>query len=60
MLRFFVSLPIEERECRNTHMGGGDYSLRTSALPPLRQTEGISKILIFEMNKNLESKKQSQ
>ena len=27
-------LPIEERACRNTHLGGGDYSLRNSGLPP--------------------------
>ena len=27
-------LQIEERTCRKTRMGGGDYSLRTSALPP--------------------------
>ena len=27
-------LPIEERTSRKTRLGGGDYSLRTSALPP--------------------------
>ena len=26
-------LPIEERACRKTHLGGGDYSLRNSGLP---------------------------
>ena len=28
-------LPIEERACRKTHFGGGDYSLRNSGLLPL-------------------------
>jgi len=28
-------LPIEERACRKTHLGGGDYSLGNSGLPPL-------------------------
>ena len=27
-------LPIEERACRKTRLGGGDYQLRISALPP--------------------------
>ena len=27
-------LPIEERPCRKTHLGGGDYTLRTSGLLP--------------------------
>ena len=27
-------LPIEERACLKTHLGGGDYSLRNSGLPP--------------------------
>ena len=27
-------LPIEERACRKTHLGGSDYSLRNSGLPP--------------------------
>ena len=26
--------PIEERACHKTRLGGGDYSFRTSALPP--------------------------
>ena len=28
-------LLIEERTCLKTHLGGGDYSLRISGLPPL-------------------------
>ena len=28
------SLPIEERACRKTDLGGGDYFLRNSGLPP--------------------------
>ena len=28
-------LPIEERACRKTDLGGGDYYLRNSGLPPL-------------------------
>ena len=32
-LRWF-RLPIEERACRKPRLGGGDYSLRTSALSP--------------------------
>ena len=27
-------LPIEERACRKTDLGGGDYYLRNSGLPP--------------------------
>ena len=27
-------LPIEERAGRKTYLGGGDYSLRNSGLPP--------------------------
>ena len=27
-------LPIEERDCRKTDLGGGDYYLRNSGLPP--------------------------
>ena len=27
-------LPIEERACRKTDLGGGDYYLRNSRLPP--------------------------
>ena len=27
-------LPIEERACRKTRLGGGDYQLRISAIPP--------------------------
>ena len=27
-------LPIEERACRETDLGGGDYYLRNSGLPP--------------------------
>ena len=27
-------LPIEERACRKTNLGGGDYYLRNSGLPP--------------------------
>ena len=27
-------LPIEERACRKTYLGGGYYSLRNSGLPP--------------------------
>ena len=27
-------LPIEERACRKIHLGGGDYLLRNSGLPP--------------------------
>ena len=27
-------LPIEERACRKTDLGGGDYYLRNSELPP--------------------------
>ena len=30
-------LPIEERAYRKTRLGGGDYQLRTSALPPWLQ-----------------------
>ena len=28
-------LPIEEHACHKTHLGDGDYTLWTSALPPL-------------------------
>ena len=27
-------LPIEERACRKTDLGGGDYYLRNSGVPP--------------------------
>ena len=30
----FWRLPIEERACRKTDLGGGDYYLRNSGLPP--------------------------
>ena len=29
-----MRLPIEERACRETDLGGGDYYLRNSGLPP--------------------------
>ena len=49
MLRFFLSdyqmrvwrLPIEERACRKTPLGGGDYQLRISALPPSLETHVV-------------------
>ena len=31
-------LPIEERACRKTDLGGGDYYLRNSGLPPSLDT----------------------
>ena len=31
-------LPIEERACRETDLGGGDYYLRNSGLPPSNNT----------------------
>ena len=31
-------LPIEERACRKTDLGGGDYYLRNSGLPPFPRT----------------------
>ena len=33
-LVLLVRLPIEERACRKTDLGGGDYYLRNSGLPP--------------------------
>ena len=33
-LKPFWRLPIEERACRKTDLGGGDYYLRNSGLPP--------------------------
>ena len=33
-LRWWTS-PIEERTCRKTDLGGGEYYLRNSGLPPL-------------------------
>ena len=32
-------LPIEERACRETDLGGGDYYLRNSGLPPSSQLQ---------------------
>ena len=47
-------LPIEERACRKTRLGGGDYPLRTSALlppPPVKR----SPIILFVISNLPES-----
>ena len=40
-------LQIEERTCRKTRLGGGDYSLRTSALPP---SSRLVSVCLFPIN----------
>jgi len=34
-------LPIKECACRKTDLGGGDYYLRNSGLPPSLQNQGV-------------------
>ena len=43
-------LPIEERACRTTDLGGGDYYMRNSGLPPSCCTvKDIVRKLYFEL-----------
>ena len=44
-------LPIEERTCRKTDLGGGDYYLRKSGLPPSlnNMDKNIEKIVNFRI-----------
>ena len=48
-------LPIEERPCRKTDLGGSDYYLRNTGLPP--SSEGVARFILEQKNQDLGSKR---
>ena len=40
-------LPIEERDCRKTDLGGGDYYLRNSGLPPSANSNQLERAVQY-------------
>ena len=49
-------LPIEERACRETDLGGGDYYLRNSGLPPFCDQCKYAAITANKLTKHIKNK----